>query len=98
MVVCENDMAEGRVDDGFHMAFLGTCEWPLTHDSMSGLGIVFFGLLPIPAAGRTLTSMAASSGSSSLLCTSMGPLTAAMTVYPPDEYVAEPSALCSSDS
>jgi hypothetical protein len=35
---------------------------------------------PTPAAGRTITSTTASSGSSSLLWTSMGPLTAPMTV------------------
>ena len=37
---------------------------------------------PTPAAGRTMTSTAASSGSSSLLCTSMGPFTAPIMLYP----------------
>ena len=50
-------------------------------------------VLPTPAAGRTRTSIAASSGSSSLRCTSIGPLTAPIIVYPFCEKVAEPSVL-----
>lgn len=55
-------------------------------------------LLPTPMAGLMLTSIAASSGNSSLLCTSIGPLTAAMTVYPDCENVAEPSARLNGDN
>lgn len=48
-------------------------------------------VLPTPAAGRTMTSIAASSGSSSRRWTSIGPLTAPIIVYPFCEKVADPS-------
>lgn len=55
-------------------------------------------VLPTPAAGLTLTSTVASSGISSFLSTSIGPLTAPIMVYPLCEYVAEPSARCKCES
>lgn len=53
---------------------------------------------PTPEAGLTETSNAASSGNSSLLCTSMGPFTAAITEQPLLEYEADPSARWSRES
>lgn len=55
-------------------------------------------VLPTPTAGRTFTSIAASCGSSSRRCTSIGPFTAPMTVCPFAVYLAEPSALCNIES
>lgn len=53
---------------------------------------------PTPAAGRTVTSTRASKAFSSRLGASMGPLTAAVTVKPQCENVADPSALGKRDS
>ena len=47
---------------------------------------------PTPAAGLMLTSMAASSGISSLRCTSKGPLIEAKTEMSSLEKTADPSA------
>jgi hypothetical protein len=47
--------------------------------------------LPTPTAGRTVTSKVTSSGSSSRLETSIGPLTEPTIVYPRAVCVAEPS-------
>lgn len=93
MVAHEDDVAEGVVDEGFEVPFLGA--W---RSALDFLGVLFSCtegfelLLPTPEAGRTFTSTAASSGSSSRRCTSSGPLTAPSTEYPLCEKVAEPSA------
>ena len=50
---------------------------------------------PTPTAGRIFTSKVASSGSSSRLETSIGPLMEPSIVYPRAVCVAEPSGFCS---
>lgn len=53
------------------------------------------GSLPTPSAGRMFTSRVTSSGSSSRLETSIGPLMEPTIVYPRAVCVAEPSGFCS---
>lgn len=98
--------AEGVVEDGFEVAFFGACGGVASVHAFVGMcgGESFLErrkwdrVLPTPAAGRTFTSTVASSGSSSLRCTSMGPLTAPTMQKPLCEKVAEPSARCRCES
>lgn len=79
VVLDEDDMAQSRPNDGLEMSLPHACSVSV-FDLMLDMHLIR--IPPTPAAGLTTTSMAASSGNSSLLWTSMGPLTAPIMEYP----------------
>jgi hypothetical protein len=81
VVLDEDNVSEAGVDEAFEMAFSHACVCVVLVPTFLALsGGVGGRVPPTPTAGRTLTSIAASSGSSSRRWTSTGPLTAPMMV------------------